>query len=380
MRTSLRKLSRHVWVVAGLFALACGGKGTQPSAQAPAAPADLTPAAIVEGADFVASFDVQAIRSTPACKDFAKETEKTEAAGQEEKGGKKSKKGLRFEEFARVTGLTAEDMRSVVVSADVDAVDFSAGEAERLSKAKGVLGVGLAKPVSSAKLTEALKAAAAKHEAAQVLEVQAGGHPAVQLKSGDTKEPDLYVASGPGDRTLFVAGNLPSLEGALERAGNGKFVEVPAALKSVRDTLPASSQFRLAFLAPAKLQASIKEQLDKAAKDPDAAMWSGMVAPFKDLQSLGLGVECGAGLTIGLGADLGNAQAANQLVGMLQGMALPMIESGLARKLKKTPAEVADRFEVSAEGSALKIQVRLTAEDVTALHAAAAAKEAAAEK
>jgi len=353
-----------------LLATACGGDKEKATATTPAAPVDLSAAALVPGADFVAKLDLAAIRATPTCKDFADDAVSGEAEDEAtaEDKAKAEKAELRFEEIQRITGLTADDVLSIVISADLETVDLEAEEgSDNLEKVNGVVALSLAKPLTSAKLFEALQAGAADNEQAEVKQIQVAGAQAVHLSSGKPKDPDLYVASGPGERVVFVAGNTASLEGALQRAGSGQFVAIPAPLETVRQTLPAGAQAKLAFLTPAPLQQGIQEQLDKAQKDPEAAMWAGMVAPFKDLKSLGLGVECGAELQIALGGDLGSPEGATQVATMLQTMVLPMAKGGMAKSLGKTPAEIDDRFQVSSEGQALKISVRLTQEDLAGL-------------
>ena len=356
-----------------LLTFACGAADEGPaptSAAADVAPVDVSPAAVVPGADFIAKVDVAAIRDTSACKDLADDAGKPDpdaAAEGEEEAAAAAKKAMQLAELKRITGLTPDDVVSLLVAADIDSLDLDAEHrSENLEKANGVVAINIAKPLTPAKLAEALKLVS-KDEEGQASEIEVAGYPAVHVQSTEPEKPDMYAAVATGNRTVFLAGNQASLEGALQRANSGDFGTIPPPLETVRQTLPAGAQVKLAFLTPAKLQEGIQEQLAKAQQDPEAARWAGMLDPFKGMKSLGMGVECGAELKVGIGADLGAAEAAQQVAAMLNGMVVPMAKSGLAQELGKTPAELQDRFSVSSDGSALKISVRLTQEDVAGL-------------
>jgi hypothetical protein len=356
--------------VLALISAACGGEEK--------APADVFQAALVPSADFVARVDLEAIRATPACQDFAKDdVEKTKA--EPAMPDSEAVKGTadQLKEIQKITGLTADDVAAILVSADLEAMDLGGEGVERdISKASGVMAVQLKKPLPNAKLVEAAKAAAAKSQGTKAEDIQVAGQAAVRLVAAKEGDTDLYLASAPGDLVVFAAPNTASLEGALQRAQSGQLVALPAELETVRGTLPTGAQFKLAFLAPPKLRQGIQDQLAKAKEDPEAMMWAGMVEPFKDLRSLAIGVECGAELKIGIGGDLGSPEGASQVAMMLQTMVLPMAKGAMAKALGKQPQEIEDRLEVKAEGQALKIGVRLTQEDVAAMKKASEEKKA----
>jgi hypothetical protein len=340
-----------------LLSFACGGE------EEAAAPADVLQAAHVPSADVLVRVDLEAIRATPTCKDFAKSDEADEAEGAPEAASA----AAQLDEIQKITGLTEDDVVSLLISADLDGVDIG-GEAEPdLSKANGVLAVQLSKALPNAKLIEAAKTAGAKREEGAVEEIVVAGQPAVKLAAKEEGDPDLFLTVAPGDLTVFAAPSVASLEGALQRAQSGQFAAVPAGLETVRGTLPAAAQLQLAFLTPDKLRQGIQEQLEKAKADPEAASWAGMVEPFKDLQSLAIGVECGADLKVGIGGDLGNPEAATQVASMLQMMVLPMATGAMAESLGKQPQEISEQLQVAAEGQTLKISVKLSQADIAAL-------------
>jgi hypothetical protein len=369
----MRTHTKTCLAAAGLAALALVTVACSGADEKPAATGDAIGAAIVPSADLVARIDMKAIRATPTCKAIADDVTGSEEAP----AGAPDEAKERFEKLQKITGLTADDLLLVLLSADMDAVDLGGDDAgSNLEKAKGVLAITLAKPLPAAKLTEAMKAAVEGEEETQLEEIQVAGQAALYLTSTKPNEPTVYLASGPGDHIVFVSPTSEGLEGALQRAAGGEQVELPAALESVKGTLPAGAQFKLAFLAPDKLRQGIKDQLAEAQKDPGAAMYAGFVKPFEELKSLAIGVECGAELEIAIGGDLGTEEGATQIATLLQTMVLPMAKGGMAKALGKEPAEIDDRFEVSATGPMLKIGVRLTQEDLDGLREKKAADKA----
>jgi len=372
-----RALAGVAAVTLAMLMAACGGKEEK------APPVDVVQAALVPSADFVARVDLESIRATPACQDFTKKEEgaaEKEAEEKAEDSEAAKSAAEQLEEIQRITGLTSDDVSMLLVSADLDAMEVGGEEAAKkdFSKANGVLAIQLKKPLPNAKLVEAAKASAAKSKGGQAEEVQVAGQTAVRLITEKADDPDLYVTMAPGEMVVYVAPNTKSLEGALQRAGSGEMSALPAEIGTVQGTLPAGAQFKLAFVAPAKLRQGIQEQIAKAKEDPQAMMWAGMVEPFKDLRSLAIGAECGAELKVGIGSDLGTPEGATQLATMLQTMVLPMAQGGLAKAVGKQPQEVADQLEVKAEGQTLKIGVRLTQEDMAAIKKSSEEKEEAA--
>ncbi len=326
-------------------------------------PADVSQAAFVPSANFIASVDLKAIRNTPACKDFAKDNDTAKEITTE--SGKAQSTTGQLDEIQKITGLSVNDVASVLVSADLNTLDIGGeGGEPDMSKAIGVLAVQLSKPLPNAKLVEAAKAVAAKDNNGTAEAIQVAGQTVVRLSSKDGDDPDLFVASGPGEQTVFMAPNTASLEGVLKRAKNGEFSSVPVELETVRKALPPGAQFKLAFLTPPKLREVVQEQIDKAKKDPDATMLAGMVVPFKDLQSLAVGVECGEDLKVGIGSDLGSPEGASKVATMLETMVLPMATGAIAKWTGKDPQEVSDRFDIKADGKALKVEVQLSQKDI----------------
>jgi hypothetical protein len=364
MSSSSRCLTWLLAVVAG-GALAVGCDG-----QAAGSAESHLEAAIVPDADFLVRVDFQSIAATSACKGFGKQEASDEASGEDDATDEEPESGepepLDFERFLEVTGLGPGDAVALLVAGDVDGLDLEAEGGPDLSDAVGTLAVQIAKPLGSGKLGEGLEAAA-EGRPTTIEKLDLDGHPAFVIRTEKEDDEDVYVASAPGETTLLAAPNAESLRGALARAQEGAYAEVPAALDTVRQALPQGAQAQLAFLAPQKLRDAIQTQLAEAQEDPQAAMTVGFIKPFENLQSISFGAMCGEELQLNLAADLGGAEAANEVSTLLKTMVLPMAKGAIAETLKRSPAELDDRFDVSSEGPALKIGVRMSGDDVTAL-------------
>ena len=175
---------RHFHVCMAITALAlllvaCGDKKEQA-----AKPVDVLKAAFVPSADFVALVDFEAIRNTPACKDFTKGNDVTEQSTTESENIQSTTDQL--EEIQKITGLTVDDIVAVLVSVDLDSLDLGGeGVEPDLSKANGVLAIQLSKPLPNAKLVEVAKALALKDKRGTVGEMLVAGQPAVRMISED---------------------------------------------------------------------------------------------------------------------------------------------------------------------------------------------------
>jgi hypothetical protein len=323
-------------------------------------------AAIVPGAEVVARIDVQAIRAAPIIKKLA---EARENAGNADSKAK-------LEKFQEATGLTREDVLAVVISADADSVDLANGMApENLSHMTGVAAIELARPLDTDKLIEGLKAVLDDGGSTEISKIRIGESEAVFVESTKQDKSSAYAATSSDAKTVYLAFNKASLQAALQREKEGKMVNNPSGLQAIPG---ASSQASVAFVAPEGLREMIREQLSKAKESPGAAMMEGFIAPFKDLRSVSIGVNCGTGMRLEIAGDLGQAQAATQVAALLQTMAMPMLKRLAVKSSGKMPSKLEDKFEVSVEGTVLRISMSFTGEDLGAYQKAKAGAKTAA--
>jgi hypothetical protein len=357
------RVSAAVALAAPLLLASCGGGGDEGAAAS-------LGAAMVPGADLVVRVDVGGLRDASI---FAGSEPEEPVANDPAEGGDTDFDGARFLE---ITGLTPDDVVSVLVTADLDDVDVeSEAPGYELDGVNGVAGVRLSRALDLDTLEKGLRESVRGDAPPAITRIEVGGTAALRIDSQDEEEPDVFVASFGDGQTLFAAPNQESLAGALARASSGDLAALSADLERVHAALPAGAQARVGFVVSQKIRDAVAKQID----EPGNAMAAGFAAPFRDLRSLSFGVEAAQSLTVALAGDLGADEAAQQAKAMLGGMLAPMAKAALAEALGRPPAEIDDRLAVTADASTLDITLRLSAEDVAAYRAKQAEKAAAEE-
>jgi hypothetical protein len=187
------------------------------------------------------------------------------------------------------------------------------------------------------------------------------GTQAVLIQSAKPDEPSAYAATSHDAKTVYIAFNKASLQAAMQRAKKGVMA---ASRRELQNLSHPAAQANLAFVAPQGLRDTIQAQLAKSQKNPQGAMLSGFIAPFKDLRSIALGINWDTGMQIDIAGDLGAAQAATQVAALIQTMALPMLKNYTAKSSGKTSLDLDEQFKVSVADSALHISLRFTGENI----------------
>ena len=365
VRTGASWALASVVIVGALFTGACNGnKGSeQASAQTSKQAID---AAIVPGADFVARIDIKAIRESPIVKQFEKARKNTVNIGSKTKQ----------EKFQEAIGLSKDDVVAIVISASTDGVDFANGTTSgNLAQLTGVAAIELAKPLGIDKLMAGLKTLLDDGAKAEISKIKIGESEAVRMQSTKPDEPSIYAVTSSDAKTVYLAFNQTNLQAALQREKQGKMVKSPPRLQTISNP---TSQTNVAFIAPEGLRETIRQQLEKAKGSPGAAMMEGFIAPFKDLQSIAIGINWDTGMQLEIAGDLGEAQAAAQVSTLLQTMALPMLKRLAAKSAGQMPSNLDDKFKVLAEGTVLRISMSFTGEDLHAYQQAKAGAKTAA--
>jgi hypothetical protein len=340
-------------VVWTLFAGGCSGNKESSSAEQRSKRA--IDAAIVPNADFVVRIDINAIRQAPIVKQLEKD--------QDNKVDTKPA----YEKFRQATGLTKDDVQAVVVSANTTHFDFANGaDQTNLAQMTGVAAIELGKPLTTDKLMEGLKVVLDDSKAT-LSKVDMEGTPAVLVQSTKPDAPNAYAATSSDTKTVYVALNKASLQAALQREKKGVVAASPPQLQTLSN--PAS-QANLAFVAPQGLRDKVQAQLSKSQESPGGAMLSGFIAPFKDLQSIALGINWDTGMQLNIAGDLGTAQAATQVAALIQTMGMPMLKNLAAKSSGKTSLNLDEQFNVSTENTALRISLRFTGENIQAFQKA----------
>lgn len=308
-------------------------------------------AAIVPNADFIVRIDVNAIRQAP----ITRQLENTQDNPVESRPA--------YAKFQQATGLSKDDVLAVILSANTANFNFTKGTAQAgLPQLVGVAAIELGKSLTNDRLIAGLQALMDDPQAT-LSRFELEGTQAVRIQSGKPDEPDTYAAISDDAKTVYLTLNQASLQATLQRARKGVVATTRPELQHL--SYPAS-QAMLAFVAPQGLRDTIQTQLTKSQANPRHAMLGGFIAPFKDLQSVALGINWDTGMQIDLTGDLGAAQAATQVAALLQTMALPMLKSYTARSSGKTPLNLAEQFKVSVADAALRISLRFTGDNIQA--------------
>ena len=312
-------------------------------------------AAIVPDADLIIRVNVEAAKAAPITKHIQ--------AAQDDAWQPEDAKA-RYEQFRALTGLSEDDVRAVVFSADTDRLAFERGMTpEQFSQLNAVAAIDFAKPVDLDKLAAGVRLLLNEEPSASLAKTQLNGADVLVITDQGASVSKIYLAMSSDPQTLFLTFNESSLDAAFQRQRQGNTATVPATLQAV---VSDDAQTSFAFVAPESMRQTIQAQLNAAQNDPQAAMTAGFITPFKDLRSVAVSVRLDADMRFDIACDLGQAQAATQLASMLQAMVIPMLSSMMAQSSGQPPTAISEKIQVSVEGSILRIALRFTDQDVDA--------------
>jgi len=350
-----RSLALLLGITLSTLLVAC----LEPDQDIPAEPViDVTPeveAAVVKGADLIGRIDFEAMHGAGILLNL-------EQAQDNERLREIAEANRRFEE---ATGLTREDLRFIVFSANTTTLDTRASREMRLEAMDAVMGIALAKPLTTEQLAQGIQAMAPEGPQPQVREMEIAGRTALVIEPQTPQQNAAYVALSPESTTVFLSLSQASLAAALTRADRGEIEVASPSLISAQTVLPVDSQFRLAFVVPNALRSKLRQAIDGAGENPQMAMLAGFLESFQDLQSLALGVGLSQEMALDLVCDLGKDESAQQAATLIKAFLAPMMKAAL--ESSEQPSHIADSLDVSPEGSSLKLGLRLTAEDLESI-------------
>ena len=320
--------------------------------------------AIVPGADVIGRVDIQALNAAPIIK-------KQIAKGAESwmpLAGSTSAKSARFE---AATGLVADDIISVAFSCDIDTLDMTATTSrKRTAGMSGVVAIQVAKPISIAKLKQAIKLEYGTQGKAGVSETSIGKHAGLRINASQPTDPDIYLTVSPNGHLVLMALNAESLIAAQKRITSNTAIPAPDKIARLKDAL-SGSQITIACIIPSSTTKAIKEQIAKMqqqlAENPGLAMVMGFSQLFQGIKSISAGVTFQNDAIVSLAGDLGKPEYALQASLLLQTIVIPLIEAKFmpppAAGGAQSPA-ITDFASVTANGSTLQIKVKITEEQL----------------
>ena len=310
-------------------------------------------AAIVPDADMIVRIDVEAAKAAPI-------TQHIKAAQDDALRPEDAK--ARYEQFHTLTGLSEDDVRAVVFSADADRLAFDRGMTpDQFSQINAVGAIEFAKPVDLDKLAAGLRLMLEEEPSASLSKVRLRDTDVLVITDPDAGVSKVYLAPSGDPQTLFLAFNESSLEAAFQRQRQGDAPAIPATLQTV---VSADAQTSFALIAPESMRQAIQAQLSAAQNNSQAAMMAGFITPFKDLRSIAVSVRLDTDMRFDIACDLGQEQAAAQVSSMLQTMVVPMLSGMMAQSSGQPPAAISEKIKVSVEGAILRVALRFTGQDV----------------
>lgn len=297
-----------------------------------AAPPPAHHTAIVPGADIIVTIDISALNSAPLVQRLTAETGKNKSISRSV--------AARWARFTAATGLAKSDIRSALISCDIDTYDFKAATArEKTARLNAVLAVQSRKPVTLAKIKKAIILEYGSEEIAGVANVTIAGHPALKIKAPKKATPDIYIAVTPDGLALLAALNSASIAQAIHRSVSGKIISEPRNLSRMRASLLPKSQIKSAAVIPASIRSLIDQQaaamLRQSQQNPAMAAAAAITKLFHNLRNISLGLKITADATITAAADLGAQFTAQQAATVIQTMLIPIMQANIT---KSTPA------------------------------------------
>lgn len=264
-------------------------------------------------------------------------------------------------------GLKEEDIEHLILSADLDSIKMAVmgPDPNSMKSMQGMLSIQVAKPVTTAQLKQTILELAASEggetNALKFTTETIGGTEVLALTPDSESDPHVHIAVH-GGQTILVGLNRPSVTSAIERAGS-KPATLDPAIAGVMDAIGANSQVKLSFVVPQVLRDTLAGMTKDSGSGPGA-----MLSGFKDFKSLSLGIHLSDGLTVNVSGDLGNADAANGLNGLVS-MMKPQFKAALAEQTGKKPEEIPDNaLTANTKQSVVNVTMLLTKDLISALH------------
>ncbi len=312
--------------------------------------------AIVPSADLIGMVDIQALNATEVARKKEQELENST-------NPLTAPFEVQREKIERITGLTKDDIIGAVFSCDFDTINLQASTArDRTAAMNGAAALLLAKPITMAKIKQAIDVSGDTQNKELVKDLIIAGQPALCVKAKDPKDPDFYMLALPSMKTVLMALNQASLTEAVKRAGSGKSVSEPKDLTQLRKVLPLSSQVQIACVVPESVRTSIAAQINtmtqQSNQQPGMAAFVGFFRLFQGLRNFAIGFQADSDSVVSVAGDLGSSEAANQAGVLLENMIIPMMQSMIAQNAGQqggAPMNLANQATVKVDNSSLRI-------------------------
>lgn len=323
-------------------------------------------AAIVEGADVFFYYNFQEMKNSAWSQAVeAQQTPEMKEAAEEQ-----------FAALTQATGLTQDDISSMVFSMDIDGIDFTAQDPAELESAQALLALDTLEPLTLENIQNGISTLSETTQgpAPKVTLTEVDGIPVLELMGTETPGgvDKAYAALSEDGKTALWSFNMASIKNGLGRLATG----TPATMTEEMTVATTAFSERELFMTVV-LPAAVRQKLQQGIQDAAAQGGMGaMLMPFASTRSLLVGVDAAENLDLNLSLDVGTPGNAQQAAGMIQSM-LPMLMMGMQEQAEPEVMNLMNKFKVSAEENRVTMGLSLTPEESAMISAqAASAQEA----
>lgn len=323
-----------------------------------------TDAAIVPGADLILDVDMADARGTPI---YAAVKARNEAGNTSEDEAP-SEKARQIEEL---TGLTDEDVLSILVSADLDTIDIDSPTMyKELQQGSIALALEVSKALTFEQLYKTMGILSSDSKGARLDQFELAGRPIGRITPTSPKEPVVLAALSGAGTTVLIAFTEPNMTAMLERDRSGTSEPISPGLESLAQTLPAGSQIRLLLLASDAMRANIREKMrvlgepEVAGKPTPTTMMLSFLGPLQNIQTLSFGLKADEVATVAIAGALERPEDAQQCSQMFNAFLVPIAQKAIEQEDPENKLQVDDSIKVVDDGPILRISFVVAQQDI----------------
>lgn len=350
MKRYLKTLT--VIAAAGMVALGfgCGKKATTGGGAA-------AQVAIMPGADFVMTMDVEAARGTPFNKTMEAMSEEFEKLAGQVNPDAGDMQELQ-NKLKQVTGLDDDDIASLAIAIELDAVDFNASEPPKDINA--VAAIGLKSALTSAQLGEAIRELA-KEEGVEVEEKDVSGVTMYLIPVDDPDAPVdmLATAMVSGDK-VCVLGPQQAVEAAIERAQNGTTAELSKELQAVMGAASQGSQMVMGLAMTGQLKQLAAMQAESAPAGPQGAA----ARSIKSLEGVCVSMLMDNDADVAVTGLFGTVEDAEAMKSFIDSMVISGAKMFVGMMAQGEPMPLLESLKAVSEGSNASFVMTVSEQDV----------------
>ncbi len=306
----------------------------------------------VEGADVLYYMDTAAMNSSA----FTKALEAKVPAE------KKAEQEAKQKAFTDATGLTEDDVGAVVLSMDLDNINFQSQDPAQFASAPGNICVELKKSITLDQLAAGVETMK-KEEGANftVTKTTKDGLELLDIQAPPEEKgvKNFYLSLSKDGKAVVGSLNVASLKGGLNRISGSSMAKPTNDMATAMNSM-GNKPMRVAVVLPAKAREMLQQSVQGMAAQGGMGA---MLMPFATTKSLLVSADMKQNMDVALSLDVGDANSAVQAAGLLQTMA-PMLMGNLGAQMGPKAAEIGQRLKFGSNETLVNLNLSLTPEDM----------------